>query len=85
MIPYVDIPDLPILGPIGIHPFGVMVAAAVTTGFSLARWRARSSGVAVADVDSLGIGHGSIWLTDYHGGTISRIDLSEALAHCAAR
>jgi streptogramin lyase len=32
--------------------------------------------------DSLGIGHGSIWLTDYHGGTISRFDLNEALAHC---
>lgn len=35
--------------------------------------------------DSLGIGHGSIWLTDYHGGTISRIDLDEALANCKAR
>ncbi|GAC1329699.1 MAG: hypothetical protein NVS9B2_12200 [Steroidobacteraceae bacterium] len=32
--------------------------------------------------DSLGIGHGSIWLTDYHAGTISRIDLKDALAHC---
>ena len=34
--------------------------------------------------DSLGIGHGAIWLTDYHAGTISRIELSDALAHCNA-
>jgi len=32
--------------------------------------------------DSLGIGHGAIWLTDYHAGTISRIALQDALAHC---
>jgi virginiamycin B lyase len=32
--------------------------------------------------DSLGIGHGAIWLTDYHAGTISRIALPDALAHC---
>ena len=32
--------------------------------------------------DSLGIGHEAIWLTDYHGGTLSRIPLKEALAHC---
>ena len=32
--------------------------------------------------DSLGIGHGAIWLTDYHAGTISRIELGDAIAHC---
>lgn len=32
--------------------------------------------------DSLGIGHGSIWLTDYHGGTISRIEMQDALNRC---
>ena len=32
--------------------------------------------------DSLAIGQGSIWLTDYSAGTISRIDLDEALARC---
>ena len=32
--------------------------------------------------DSLGIGHGAIWLTDYHAGTLSRIALKDALAHC---
>lgn len=32
--------------------------------------------------DSLAIGHGSIWLTDYNAGTISRIDLDEAVARC---
>ncbi len=32
--------------------------------------------------DSLGIADGAIWLTDFHAGTISRIELDEALAHC---
>jgi virginiamycin B lyase len=32
--------------------------------------------------DSLGIGHGAIWLTDYHAGTIERIAVADALAHC---
>jgi virginiamycin B lyase len=32
--------------------------------------------------DSLGIGHGAIWLTDYHAGTIARIPLKQALANC---
>jgi len=32
--------------------------------------------------DSLGIGHAAIWLTDYHGGTLSRIPLKDASAHC---
>jgi len=32
--------------------------------------------------DSLGIGHGAIWLTDYHGGTLSRLGLEDALVHC---
>jgi len=30
--------------------------------------------------DSLGIGHDSIWLTDYHQGTITRLRISDALA-----
>jgi len=32
--------------------------------------------------DSLGIGHDAIWLTDYHGGTISRLQLQDAISHC---
>jgi streptogramin lyase len=32
--------------------------------------------------DSLGIGHAAIWLTDYHAGTVSRIGLEDAKAHC---
>ncbi len=35
--------------------------------------------------DSLGIGHGAIWLTDYHAGTIARIALKDALEHCGAQ
>ena len=32
--------------------------------------------------DSLGIGHGAIWLTDYHAGTLSRIAVKDSLARC---
>jgi len=32
--------------------------------------------------DSLGIGYGAIWLTDYHAGTVSRIELNDTLARC---
>jgi len=32
--------------------------------------------------DSLGLGHGSLWLTDYHAGNVLRIDVAEILAHC---
>lgn len=32
--------------------------------------------------DALGIGHGSIWLTNYDAGTISRIEIDDALRHC---
>lgn len=32
--------------------------------------------------DSLGIGHGAIWLTNYHAGTISRIEMDDAVRHC---
>jgi virginiamycin B lyase len=32
--------------------------------------------------DSLGIGHGAVWLTDYHAGTLSRIEIMDTLAKC---
>ena len=32
--------------------------------------------------DSLGIGGGAIWLTDYRGGTVSRFELVDTIAHC---
>jgi hypothetical protein len=34
--------------------------------------------------DSLGVGFGSVWLTDYHGGTLSRIALSDLPKECSA-
>jgi virginiamycin B lyase len=34
--------------------------------------------------DSLGISHGAIWLTNYDAGTISRIEMDDALRHCTA-
>jgi len=33
--------------------------------------------------DSLGVGFGSVWLTDYHGGTLSRIALSDLPKECS--
>jgi hypothetical protein len=32
--------------------------------------------------DSLGLGFGSLWLTDYRGGTVSRIDVRDILDKC---
>lgn len=57
MIPYVTIPDLPILGPIGVHAFGVMVAAGVLAAIWLAKKRSAARGQTPDDVDSL-----STWL-----------------------
>jgi streptogramin lyase len=52
-----------------------LMAIDAATGTLLCRWIGPGG-------DSLGIGHGAIWLTDYHGGTISRIDLGGALTRC---
>ena len=34
--------------------------------------------------DSLGIGSDAIWLTDYHGGTVARLELPDVMARCRA-
>jgi streptogramin lyase len=52
-----------------------LMAIDAATGTLLCRWIGPGG-------DSLGIGHGAIWLTDYNRGTISRIELDGALAHC---
>jgi len=35
--------------------------------------------------DALGIGHDAIWLTDYHAGTISRLELPAVVNQCRSR
>ncbi|MBV8143469.1 MAG: hypothetical protein JO184_00580 [Gammaproteobacteria bacterium] len=47
-----------------------------TTGRLLCRWTG-------AGGDALGIGHDSIWLTDYDAGDLYRFDVDDALQHCA--
>jgi virginiamycin B lyase len=32
--------------------------------------------------DSMSLGHGSLWLTDYYAGTVERISIKDVLAHC---
>jgi len=44
MIPYIHVPDLPI-GPVTIHPFGVLVATGVLIGTALAARRCRALGL----------------------------------------
>jgi virginiamycin B lyase len=34
--------------------------------------------------DSLGVDHGAIWLTDYHGGTVSRLRLRDVVSDCGS-
>ena len=46
-----------------------------TTGDLLCQWTGPGG-------DSLGIGYGAIWLTDYNAGTVSRLELADTLAHC---
>ena len=47
----------------------------VSPGARVCQW-------AGAGGDSLGLGQGSLWLTDYHAGNVLRIDVPEILAHC---
>ena len=57
---------------------GIVSFAAPTDGASatlLCQWQGPGG-------DSLGIGYGAIWLTDYHAGTVSRIELNDTLARC---
>jgi phosphatidylglycerol:prolipoprotein diacylglycerol transferase len=51
MIPYIHIPDLHI-GPVPLHPFGILVATGVLVGTSLATWRARKLGYDLAALNS---------------------------------
>lgn len=45
------------------------------SGLALCQWTGPGG-------DALGIGYGAIWLTDYDAGTVSRIDMRDALRHC---
>jgi virginiamycin B lyase len=47
------------------------------TGLVLCQWAGPGG-------DSLGIRDGAIWLTNYDAGTVSRIEISDALRHCRA-
>lgn len=49
MIPYIHVPDLK-LGPLTLHPFGLLVATGVIIGTWLATWRARQRSL---DLDKL--------------------------------
>lgn len=51
MIPYIHIPDLHI-GPLPLHPFGILVATGVLVGSSVATRRARSLGYDLVKLNS---------------------------------
>jgi streptogramin lyase len=53
-------------------PLSVVDGAAATL---LCQWKGPGG-------DSLGIGDGAIWLTDYRAGTVSRFELDDTLARC---
>jgi phosphatidylglycerol:prolipoprotein diacylglycerol transferase len=52
VLPYVHVADLRILGFLTIHPFGILVAIAVTSGIALAKWRARLRGFDLHELES---------------------------------
>jgi phosphatidylglycerol:prolipoprotein diacylglycerol transferase len=51
MIPYIHVPDLH-LGPLPLHPFGILVATGVLVGSSVATRRARSLGFDLVKLNS---------------------------------
>jgi phosphatidylglycerol:prolipoprotein diacylglycerol transferase len=51
MIPYIHVPDLHV-GPLPLHPFGILVATGVLVGSSLATRRARALGYDLAMLNS---------------------------------
>ncbi len=51
MIPYIHIPDIKI-GPIPLHPFGILVATAVIVGNAISRKRAMRLGYDIPSLDS---------------------------------
>lgn len=51
MLPYIHVKDLPI-GPLTLHPFGVLVALGVVLGTWLATWRARQRGIDLVRLNS---------------------------------
>lgn len=51
MIPYIYVPDLK-LGPLTLHPFGLLVATGVIIGAWLATWRARQRGLDLEKLNS---------------------------------
>lgn len=51
MLPYIHVKDLPI-GPLTLHPFGILVALGVVIGTWLATWRARTRGIDLARLNS---------------------------------
>lgn len=53
MIPYIEIPSLPIWGPIKIHPFGVLVAIGLIVGYHYGRWHAGKVGLDKEEFGSL--------------------------------
>jgi phosphatidylglycerol---prolipoprotein diacylglyceryl transferase len=54
MIPYFEIPSLPIAGSIAIHPFGVLVACAILIGFKIQMIRARQLKLDEVAISALG-------------------------------
>lgn len=55
MIPYFQIPSLPLFGSLAIHPFGVLVAIAIFIGFKIQAIRARQLGLDEEATSALGV------------------------------
>jgi phosphatidylglycerol:prolipoprotein diacylglycerol transferase len=53
VIPYVEIPELPIWGPLSVKPFGLLVAVSCLTALYVARWHAGTTGLDKRLVDDL--------------------------------
>jgi phosphatidylglycerol:prolipoprotein diacylglycerol transferase len=53
VIPYIQIPDIPFLFGLKLHPFGLLVATGVLLGYQFALWQARRLKIPEGEIDLL--------------------------------
>lgn len=53
MIPYIQIPDIPFIFGLKLHPFGLLVATGVLAGYQFALWQARRLRLKESEIDLL--------------------------------
>src|SRR5689334_23170812 len=53
MIPHFQIPDIPLIFGLKLHPFGMLVAAGVFSGYRFSLWQAKRLKIKESEIDRL--------------------------------